>query len=140
MPFFDVHAGDKGAILAIGWTGGWKAEFAREGEKINVKAEKAPEGMKFSHWEDEKGIIVSYDEHIEIARERHHGINHPRYILNLVVGGYDYKFSHYRRLLESILILLLFVGEVLVLHIIDIVRYGLTHNIVKVGITTQETG
>lgn len=38
MPFFDVHAGDNGAILAIGWTGGWKAEFTREGEKIDVKA------------------------------------------------------------------------------------------------------
>ena len=35
-------------------------------EKIKVKAEKAPEGMKFSHWIDEKGIIISYDEHIEI--------------------------------------------------------------------------
>ena len=38
-------------------------------EKIKVKAEKAPDGMKFSHWEDEKGIIISYDEHITIVLE-----------------------------------------------------------------------
>ena len=35
-------------------------------KKIKVKADKAPHGMKFSHWEDEKGIIISYDEQIEI--------------------------------------------------------------------------
>ena len=35
-------------------------------DEIKVKADKAPQGMKFSHWEDEKGIIISYDEHITI--------------------------------------------------------------------------
>ncbi len=35
-------------------------------ESIKVKADKAPNGMKFAYWIDENGIIISYDEHIEI--------------------------------------------------------------------------
>ena len=37
MPFFDVHAGGNGAIVAIGWTGGWRADFLRSGDNINIK-------------------------------------------------------------------------------------------------------
>lgn len=37
MPFFDVHAGGNGAIVAIGWTGGWRADFTRTDDNINIK-------------------------------------------------------------------------------------------------------
>ena len=37
MPFFDVHAGGNGAIIAIGWSGGWRADFSRKGDEINIK-------------------------------------------------------------------------------------------------------
>lgn len=37
MPFFDVNQDLRGAIIAIGWTGSWKAEFTKLKEGINVK-------------------------------------------------------------------------------------------------------
>ena len=37
MPFFDVTANDAGYIIAIGWTGDWKAEFAEQEDGILVK-------------------------------------------------------------------------------------------------------
>ena len=37
MPFFDVCANNKGYILAIGWTGSWKADFERVDEGVSVK-------------------------------------------------------------------------------------------------------
>lgn len=37
MPFFDVHAASGGAMIAIGWTGSWKAEFARHEKGVVVK-------------------------------------------------------------------------------------------------------
>ena len=37
MPFFDVHAGGSGAIVAIGWTGGWRADFANINNDIHIK-------------------------------------------------------------------------------------------------------
>lgn len=37
-PFFTVIGGGKGAIVAIGWTGSWKADFALDGENcVSVK-------------------------------------------------------------------------------------------------------
>ena len=41
MPFFEVNQGEQGAIVAIGWSGGWKAEFAKCKDGIVVKT-----GMK----------------------------------------------------------------------------------------------
>lgn len=38
MPFFDVTAGGAGYITAIGWTGGWKAEFSREDAGIRMRS------------------------------------------------------------------------------------------------------
>lgn len=32
LPFFNLVTGDRGVIGAIGWTGGWKAAFVRDGE------------------------------------------------------------------------------------------------------------
>jgi len=37
MPFFDATASGKGYIVAIGWTGDWKAEFAKKENGIHVK-------------------------------------------------------------------------------------------------------
>lgn len=37
MPFFDVCASGDGAIVAIGWTGGWRASFEKLSDGINVK-------------------------------------------------------------------------------------------------------
>lgn len=37
MPFFDVTANGSGYIMAIGWTGSWKAEFTRSDRGVAVK-------------------------------------------------------------------------------------------------------
>ena len=37
LPFFDVTASGDGCIAAIGWTGGWKAEFTRCDDGIQIK-------------------------------------------------------------------------------------------------------
>lgn len=37
MPFFDVTALDCGYIIAIGWTGDWKAEFTKCDEGVQIK-------------------------------------------------------------------------------------------------------
>ena len=37
MPFFDVTAKTGGYIVAIGWTGDWKAEFSRADDGVVVK-------------------------------------------------------------------------------------------------------
>lgn len=37
MPFFDLNCNGKGAIIAIGWSGTWKAEFTASDEGANVK-------------------------------------------------------------------------------------------------------
>lgn len=37
MPFFDVTANGKGYIVAIGWTGGWRAEFTAKENGIFAK-------------------------------------------------------------------------------------------------------
>ena len=37
MPFFEINQGDKGAIVAIGWTGCWRAEFTKRNDGIEVK-------------------------------------------------------------------------------------------------------
>ncbi len=37
MPFFDVTASGDGAVVAIGWTGGWRAEFSECENGINIK-------------------------------------------------------------------------------------------------------
>ena len=36
-PFFDIHTKYTGAILAIGWSGDWRADFTRNGDKIEIK-------------------------------------------------------------------------------------------------------
>lgn len=36
-PFFDVQSLSAGAVIAIGWTGGWKAEFTREEGGVRVR-------------------------------------------------------------------------------------------------------
>lgn len=41
MPFFEINQGDKGAIVAIGWSGGWKVQFTKHKDGIAVKT-----GMK----------------------------------------------------------------------------------------------
>ena len=40
------------------------------------------------------GRAIVNNEHIKLAIECHNDINHTRDILNLVIGGYDYKFFH----------------------------------------------
>ncbi len=37
LPFFNVEAGGQGAIIALGWTGPWNVDIAREGAAVNVK-------------------------------------------------------------------------------------------------------
>ena len=38
MPFFDVTSKGEGYIAAVGWTGDWKAEFAKKEEGIRMKS------------------------------------------------------------------------------------------------------
>ena len=58
------------------------------------------------------GRAIVDNEHIELAVESHHGVNHTRDILYLVVGRYYDKFFHI-----SSLILLLLVREILRLNV-----------------------
>lgn len=44
LPFFNLQTGDGGVIGAIGWTGGWRAEFRRDKEGVSVTA-----GMRRTH-------------------------------------------------------------------------------------------
>ena len=37
FPYFDLEAGDGGALLAIGWAGTWKAEFRAVGDRTCVR-------------------------------------------------------------------------------------------------------
>ena len=37
MPYFDLNEEDKGALIAIGWTGQWNSRFVGEDRKINIK-------------------------------------------------------------------------------------------------------
>ena len=41
------------------------------------------------------GRAIVDDEHIEAAIERKHHIYHSRDVLNLVIGGYDYKLFQF---------------------------------------------
>ncbi len=45
MPFFDVTANGGGYIVAIGWTGDWRAEFVGSDEGVRFKA-----GLKTTHF------------------------------------------------------------------------------------------
>lgn len=45
MPFFDATANNNGYILAVGWTGDWKTEFAKLENGIHVKS-----GLKETHF------------------------------------------------------------------------------------------
>lgn len=38
MPFFDLHTEKNGIIIAIGWTGNWKATFSRKDEIATITA------------------------------------------------------------------------------------------------------
>ena len=46
LPFFNLQSGDHGVIVAIGWTGDWKADFLyeKDGKRIALKG-----GMKRTH-------------------------------------------------------------------------------------------
>ena len=49
LPFFEINHGNTGVLLAIGWTGQWKAVFTRENDCI--KAETGIDGAEFtSFW------------------------------------------------------------------------------------------
>lgn len=50
MPFFDVTANGGGYIVAIGWTGDWRAEFVGSDEGVHFKA-----GLKTTHFYLEPG-------------------------------------------------------------------------------------
>lgn len=50
MPFFDVTASGGGYIVAIGWTGDWRAEFIGSNEGVHFKA-----GLKETHFYLEAG-------------------------------------------------------------------------------------
>ncbi len=63
-PFFKVEAGNKGAIVAIGWTGDWRAEFYYENGSVRMRT-----GLKFADFYLEPGeklrtssvLIMEYD-------------------------------------------------------------------------------
>ena len=38
MPFFEVTQGGEGAMIALGWTGGWKAKFKDGADGVRVEA------------------------------------------------------------------------------------------------------
>ena len=38
MPFFEVTQGGQGAVIALGWTGGWKAKFKDGADGVRVEA------------------------------------------------------------------------------------------------------
>ena len=44
LPFFNLEVGEAGVIGAIGWTGGWAANFCRKKEGVHVQA-----GMERTH-------------------------------------------------------------------------------------------
>ncbi len=44
LPFFDLEMGDGGVIGAIGWSGGWAADFQRQRQGLRVQA-----GMERTH-------------------------------------------------------------------------------------------
>lgn len=64
MPFFEINQGDKGAIIAIGWTGGWRAEFSKRDDGIEVRT-----GLKSAEFYLNKGetirtssvLVMEYD-------------------------------------------------------------------------------
>jgi alpha-galactosidase len=37
LPFFNLAAGERGVIGAIGWTGNWAAEFERKGRQVRIR-------------------------------------------------------------------------------------------------------
>jgi len=45
MPYFDLNENNKGALVAIGWTGQWNIKFTGEDKKINIKT--GIEGLDF---------------------------------------------------------------------------------------------
>ena len=73
MPFFEVNQGDKGAIIAIGWSGGWKADFTKCKNGIEVKT-----GMKRANFYLNKDetirttsvLVMEYDEGSEKASNK----------------------------------------------------------------------
>lgn len=73
MPFFEVNQGNKGAIIAIGWSGCWRAEFVKQKDGIEVKS-----GMKRAEFylnKDESirttsTLIMEYDAGSENASNK----------------------------------------------------------------------
>ena len=73
MPFFEINQGDKGAIIAIGWTGGWKAQFTKHKEGIVAKT-----GMKRAEFCLNQGecirttsfLVMEYDNGSENASNK----------------------------------------------------------------------
>jgi alpha-galactosidase len=81
LPFFNLQTGDHGLIGAIGWTGGWKADFtyAKDGKTIIMAS-----GMKRTH------LLLHPGEEIRT----------PRIVLMSWTGGYWQDSQNFwRRLL-----------------------------------------
>ena len=38
LPFFNLQTGEDGVIVAVGWSGQWAAEFARDGDGVRLQA------------------------------------------------------------------------------------------------------
>ena len=94
MPFFDVTANDAGYIIAIGWTGDWKAEFSEREDGVSVKTglketnfylkpnEKIRTSsvlvMKYTDKEDKynkfRGLIRDYYSHISCSSAKKEGL------------------------------------------------------------------
>lgn len=63
-PYFDVNRGDKGCLIAIGWTGQWSASFTGVGENIVINT--GIEGVSFCLHPHEKirtssTLILTYE-------------------------------------------------------------------------------
>ncbi len=73
LPFFDVNAGGEGYIVAIGWTGGWRAAFTREEAGMRVRAGLRHIALKLHPGESIRAVsvlIMRYDKGQTEARNR----------------------------------------------------------------------
>lgn len=79
MPFFDVTASGSGYIVAIGWTGDWKAEFSKKDNGIYVKT-----GLK------ETGFYLKPEEKIRTTS-----------VLIMQYNSDEDKYNKFRRLIKE---------------------------------------
>ncbi len=73
LPFFEVSAGDKGVLFAIGWTGQWNATFTRNDDGIRIVS--GIEGVSFVLRPGEKisttsSVMLSFTDGAEKAYNR----------------------------------------------------------------------